>query len=238
MMSADEQREAFHNALSQSLGEECGFDLLQTVHEQLKERIDQHRQDRDPEPLGLTAREVGDILASGGVSRERLTAFDTAMADHFGENAVLNPSNVIDSKRFEIITPEVRISVDPSCSYLVETRIIDGRRYLLIPAGHDVTVNGIPVTELPTPDGDPAALTVGLVPEAEPEDGEAVPEDAEPEDGEAVPEDAEPEDGEAVPEDGETVLEDGAEASETDKPETVPADSAAETTDDDTPPWE
>ena len=41
--------------------------------------------------------------------------------------------------------PEVKISIAPENSYLIETRIIDGRKYLLIPADEGVEVNGIGV---------------------------------------------------------------------------------------------
>ena len=145
LMSATEQREAFHDVLRESLGEECGYDLLQTLHEQLRERMEQSRESRDPEPPGLTPREICEILDSGGASGERLEAFERSCGDHFGASAVLNPANLIDSKRFEIVTPEVSISVDPAYSYVVEERVINGRKYLLIPAEHDVTVNGVPV---------------------------------------------------------------------------------------------
>ena len=75
-----------------------------------------------------------------------MEAFQSQCAQRFGESAALNPANLIDSKRFEVKTGEVTVSVDPACSYLVETREIDGRRYLLIPVGEDVVVNGLPVT--------------------------------------------------------------------------------------------
>ena len=42
-------------------------------------------------------------------------------------------------------TEQATISIDPAYSYLVETRIIDGRKYLLIPAGEGVEVNGLSV---------------------------------------------------------------------------------------------
>ncbi|MBR4211400.1 MAG: DUF4317 domain-containing protein [Oscillibacter sp.] len=145
VMSADEQREAFHDVLSESLEDECGYDLLQTVHEQLLERMEEHREEQNPEPLSLTPRELCDILGNGGASPERLEAFERSCGERFGENAALTPENLIDSKRFEIITPEARVTVNPSCSYVVEYRVIDGRKYLLIPADHDVTVNGMPV---------------------------------------------------------------------------------------------
>ena len=67
-----------------------------------------------------------------------------AGAENFGGGA-LNPENLIDSKHFDIRTEQVTISVDPAYSFLVETRIIDGRKYLLVPAGEGVEVNGLAV---------------------------------------------------------------------------------------------
>ena len=52
---------------------------------------------------------------------------------------------MIDSRRFAIATPEVKISVDPKFSYLVQTKVIDGRKYILIAADSGVEVNGVNV---------------------------------------------------------------------------------------------
>ena len=59
---------------------------------------------------------------------------------------MLNPKNIIESKKYEVTTPEVRITVAPENSYLLETRVINGRKYILIPADEGVEVNGIGVT--------------------------------------------------------------------------------------------
>lgn len=143
-MSAAEQREAFQGALTGALEEACSLEVLQAVHGQLLEKIDQHRESKDPEPLALSAREIGGILRDCGVPEERAEAFQEQCGEAFG-GAVLNPENLIDSKRFDIKTDQVTISVDPEYSYLVETRVIDGRKYLLIPAGDGVEVNGLSV---------------------------------------------------------------------------------------------
>ena len=45
----------------------------------------------------------------------------------------------------EIRTPEVKITVDPKYGYLVESRIIDGKKYLLISADGGVELNGVSV---------------------------------------------------------------------------------------------
>ena len=74
-----------------------------------------------------------------------MESFQAQCGQSFGESAALNPANLIDSKKFEIRTSQVLISVDPAYSYVVESRVIDGKRYLLIPAGEEVEVNGLAV---------------------------------------------------------------------------------------------
>ena len=144
-MSAEEQREAFQTALTDSLEDECAYNVMQSVHEQLREQIEQHKESKDPEPLNLSAKEIGAVLRNSGISEERVEAFTQSVTEQFGESVVLNPDNLIDKGKFEITTPEVKVIVDPEQSYLVETREIDGRKYLLIPADNGLAVNGVEV---------------------------------------------------------------------------------------------
>lgn len=126
------------------------YDVVQAVHEQLRGRIQEHKDSRDPEPLTLSVREVGDVLTGSGVPEEKAEAFQEACRRQYGQDAALNPRNIIEAGKFQIVTPEVKITVPPEYSYMVETRIIDGRRFILIPADDGVEVNGIPVT-IPNP---------------------------------------------------------------------------------------
>ncbi|MCM1149312.1 MAG: DUF4317 domain-containing protein [Butyricicoccus sp.] len=144
-MSAAEQKEAFQSALSESLDGACSLEVAQAVHEQLTDRIEQHRESKDPEPLLVTAKEVGGILADCGVNEDQVVAFCESCAQQFGEGAVLSPANLIDSKRFEIKTQDATVSIDPERSYLAETRVIEGKKYLLIPVGEGLEVNGMAV---------------------------------------------------------------------------------------------
>ena len=145
-MSADEQKEAFESALTSALADGCRLEVVQAIHEQLREKIETHRENKDPDAPSVTAGEVEDILLRQGVSEEEASAFRAQCQERFGENAVLNPENLIDSKRFQVKAGEVTVSVDPASSYLVETRMIDGVKYLLIPSGNAVEVNGLPVS--------------------------------------------------------------------------------------------
>ena len=42
-------------------------------------------------------------------------------------------------------TEQITVSVDPEFSYLVETCMIDGKKYIMIPVGKGVEVNGLAV---------------------------------------------------------------------------------------------
>lgn len=144
-MSAVAQRDAFQTALSDGLEEACSMGVIQVVHERLREKIEQHKESKDPEPLALSVAEIGSILEDCGVAEEHTTSFKDKCCEQFGTGAALNPANLIDSKRFELTTPDASISIEPERSYLVETRVIDGRRYLLIPADEGVEINGFAV---------------------------------------------------------------------------------------------
>ena len=144
-MSPQEQQNVFTSALTETLEKDCSYDVVQAVHEQLRGRIQEHKDSRDPEPLTLSVREVGDVLTGSGVPEEKVEAFQDACRRQYGQDAALNPRNIIEAGKFQIATPEVKITVPPEYSYMVETRIIDGRRFILIPADDGVEVNGIGV---------------------------------------------------------------------------------------------
>lgn len=153
-MSAAQQKEAFQSALGEALGEACSYEVVQAVHEQLRERIQQHKESKDPEPLGVSVDEVSRVLQNCGVAQSQVSEFKLYCDQEFGAGAALSPANLIDSKKFQLSTPEVKVTVDPESSYLVETRIIQGRKYILIPADSGVEVNGVSI-DISDPDAEP-----------------------------------------------------------------------------------
>lgn len=142
---AAEQKKCFEALLTTALEEECNLDVVQTVHDQLCQRIEMHKESKVPEPLLIGKEEVKEVLSSCGVSDVHMAKFSVAYDDAFGFEADLHPKNIIDNKKFEIHTPDVSIKVDPARSDLIETRIIDGVKYIMICADEDVEVNGVSI---------------------------------------------------------------------------------------------
>ena len=142
---AAEQKKTFEALLTTSLGEECSMEVVQEVHDQLCHRIAMHKEAKIPEPLTITKEDVKDVLGSCGVSETNMAKFSVDFDEAFGYEADIHPKNIIDAKRFEIKTPDVVIKVDPARSDLIETRIIEGVKYILICADADVEVNGVSI---------------------------------------------------------------------------------------------
>ena len=144
-MPAEAQKETFDDLLGQALAEECSLEVVQTVHEQLCDKIEAHKQNKEEEPLTLTKRQVSEVLSDSGVSEERVAAFEEKFDASFGAEAALSPRNLVDARRFKVCTPDVTIQVNPERSDLVETRLIGGVRYILIRAEEGVEVNGVDI---------------------------------------------------------------------------------------------
>ena len=140
---AAEQKKSFEALLTTTLGEECSLDVVQTVHDQICQRIAMHKEAKVPEPLMISKEDVKTVLQECGVSEDRLSKFSVDYDEVFGFETDLHPKNVIDNKHFEIKTPDVVIKVDPTRSDLIETRVIGGVKYIMICADEDVEVNGV-----------------------------------------------------------------------------------------------
>ncbi|MEE1200435.1 MAG: DUF4317 domain-containing protein [Christensenellales bacterium] len=142
-MPAGEQKKVFQSILEDSIGEDLHYDVLQTIHAQLCDRLEEHKAERASEPLCISRREVSAILSDCDVPKDRMEAFETQYDQEFGFGTNLNVQNIVNERKFELRTPEVVINVAPGCSDLVETRVIDGFRYILIRAEEGVEVNGM-----------------------------------------------------------------------------------------------
>ena len=119
------------------------MEVVQTVHDQLRQAIDMHKESKVPEPLLIGKEHVKEALSMCAVPEKNIAKFSVEYDETFGSEAQLHPKNIINSKRFEINTPDVAIKVNPERADLIETRIIGGVKYILICADENVEVNGV-----------------------------------------------------------------------------------------------
>lgn len=140
---AADQKKSFEALLTTSLGESCSMDVVQTVHENLCQSIQMHKQSKVSDPLLIGKEQIQGALKECGVGEKEVAKFNVAFDETFGFDAQLHPKNIINARRVEIKTPDVSITVNPERSDLIETRVIGGVKYILICADDNVEVNGV-----------------------------------------------------------------------------------------------
>ena len=144
-MPATEQKETFRSVLADAVGEGCSLPVVRSVHAQLHQAMEEHKISKEPEPLTVDKYTIRDMLEFCGVSEESVSRFEEKFDKGFGQNATLSPRNIVEANKFEVRTPDVVIKVNPARTDLVDTRVIDGVRYVLVRADGGVEVNGVNV---------------------------------------------------------------------------------------------
>ena len=144
-MPAAEQKETFRNLVADSTLESRNLEFVQSVHGMISDMITEHKESRDPEPLMLDKNDVKRVLKTCGANEEEMNGFDEKFTSGFGENTVIPPRNIIDPKQFELKNSYVKIDIDPQYSFMVNTKVIDGVKYVMVRADEGVEVNGISI---------------------------------------------------------------------------------------------
>ena len=144
-MPAAAQMEIFKDILEDTLDDGCSYEMVQAVNEHLRTVVEANAANKDEPPMTVGKTDVTRVLHTNGATEEQVEAFEERYDHVFGADTGLSPRNLVNTRQLEIRTPNVTIRVSPERSDLVETRIIDGARYILIRAEDGIEVDGVQV---------------------------------------------------------------------------------------------
>lgn len=142
-LTAGGQMESFQSVIMNTLGDDCDYETVKNIHENIYGILEDAKE--SPDPVELTARDVKVLLEQSGAPEERMQEFDEDFKEIAGENQTYMASNLSGSRRFQIQTPDVVINVNPDKMDLIETRVIDGKQCLVITVDDHIEVNGMNV---------------------------------------------------------------------------------------------
>ena len=145
-MSANTQKETFQMLIEDILGEDGDYETIRNIHDTLNDMIEEHKEEQ--EPLQLDKTDVRKVFEKSGVSSEKMECFDQNYEETAGEKTSLLATNITETKKFQIETPDIVIKVNPERADLIETRVIDGRQCLVIAVDDHIEVNGVNVRTL------------------------------------------------------------------------------------------
>ena len=147
-LTGEEQKAKFDSILATSLDEECTFDVVQTMHEALAERVAIHKESKTPEPLVLMPEELGSILRNAGAGRDAVDEFEDevgSLVKEGTEASGIQVNNITDEAKMVIETEGVKIIVKPEMFAAVEAKKSDTGNVVVIRINGECRINGVEV---------------------------------------------------------------------------------------------
>lgn len=142
-LTAGDQKNSFQAIINDTLGENCDYETVRNIHENICEMIEEAKE--SPDPVELSKPDVKRLLERSGVQAENLENFDEDFEEIVGDQKTFLASNITNTKTFQLETADVVVKVNPARSDLIEIREIDGRKCLVVPIDEHLEVNGIEV---------------------------------------------------------------------------------------------
>lgn len=140
-LTAGSQKENFNFLIQETLGDDCSYEIVRNIHENLNGLIEGQKE--SPEPVSLDKEEIKYLLEKSGVEEKKLETFDQQYNECAGEKSTLLASNITNTRTFEVKTPDVVIKVNPERTDLIDTMVINGRQCIVIGVDDHVEINGI-----------------------------------------------------------------------------------------------
>ena len=152
-LPAKQQKEGFTEFVTEVLGEDTSFETVLSIHENLNETVENKKSEMAGETIFLEKQEVRNVFEKSGVPAEKLTTFDSKFDEQFTVKegpAVkveekLCAENVAPLRNFEVKNANMVLRLKSRKTDIIGTRIIDGKKCLVIEMTDDLIVNGIPV---------------------------------------------------------------------------------------------
>ena len=143
---AKTQNTTFNEIISDTLGNSGSLDMIKQIQDNFNEMVENAK--INEEPLFMTRSTISKIFERSGDDDETLESLNEVFTQKTAEaDDVIMASNITSMKSLTIESPDLTIKVKPEHNNLVTTKVIDGRKYFLIPVSEDVTVNGISIKE-------------------------------------------------------------------------------------------
>lgn len=146
---APRQKDIFNEIIAETLEDECDYETVKNIHEELSSIIETRKEDPTV-PETISKKEIKNIFENSGVNVERMENFDRRYDAHFEEEKEEEKSFYVKNlypvaNKVEIKTANVSIKVDADKMDVIETKIIDGKKCLVIRVDEELIVNGIRV---------------------------------------------------------------------------------------------
>ena len=140
-VAAKEQKLGFNALVEEVFGSECDFNTVKDIHENLNIIAEEKKE--EPEPPALEKNDIKKILSNCGADEKQLEVIDNNFDTEAGKTEKVMMSTLGNLKKFEVESPDIKIQVSSDRTDLIDTMMIEGQEYIVIPLTDEVRVNGL-----------------------------------------------------------------------------------------------
>lgn len=140
-VAAKEQKLGFNALVEEVFGSECDFNTVKEIHENLNIIAEEKKE--EPEPPALEKNDIKKILSNCGADEKQLEVIDNNFDTEAGKTEKVMMSTLGNLKKFEVESPDIKIRVSSDRTDLIDTMMIEGQEYIVIPLTDEVRVNGL-----------------------------------------------------------------------------------------------
>lgn len=141
--TANDEKVTFQSVLNNVVADELSLEVITSVNEKIEEIVASNQDDTEP-PV-IDKPRLTRILSEAGVSDTKLEALDRVYDSVVGETS-MKASNLVENKTV-VSVPSVTVNIKKDGISKVRTKIIDGKRCLVIDLDDpEVSVNGLTVS--------------------------------------------------------------------------------------------
>ncbi|WP_455009427.1 DUF4317 domain-containing protein [Oribacterium sinus] len=142
-MGEKQQKNCFSKLVEEILQEDCTFENVRLLQEELAEL--QNKENEEEREQSLPKNQVKALLEKAGATEEQLLNFSSLYEEELGEkNESLFLENLADNT-LRLDSENLHLRIKNEVSAILESRIIDGKEYLLLPISDNLECNGISI---------------------------------------------------------------------------------------------
>ena len=140
--SIDDEKEVFHQIVEDVINEAKEYDTFEMVRA-INESLTDLAEVPSAEPVTIDKKGLADVMREAGLKEEHVGIFEERFDREAGEDATFKVDSLREKKNMTMKSDDVKIMVKPESADLVEIRVIDGRKCIVIPMNSDMEINGI-----------------------------------------------------------------------------------------------
>lgn len=142
--SYDQEAESFRKILNDVAADQLDFATVKQIQGSIRDYMtDADEEGAVPE---LSKTQLRNLLSKCGIEEDHMVRYNSVYDETVGDIS-LKAANIMDPDKLNVKMKDITVNVKGDAAWKVTTRLVDGKRYLMIQIDDGLEVNGVDVSK-------------------------------------------------------------------------------------------